>query len=241
MAAGGMPWTAGTQPVGKVLVRAHITADVLTGLRADHVRGDRRWWWVRATCWSVSPCCSPPASPTCSTARWPRRRGTASVRGAFFDSVADRSLRRLPLRRRGLVSRRAPPRRDGAGAVRHLGRHVAHLVPAGQGRVARTVGQGRAHGARRAFHPAGLVLHRRRHLGLGVRAGLVGVPRAVVGHRRRAIRERVERGRRAAARRCGPGRVRRRRHGRHPSGTGPLARRSGGLPLARVARGPCTS
>ena len=108
-------------------------------------------------------------------------------------------LRRLSLRRRGVVPRRSPSRRDGAAALRHLGGDLAHLLPTGQGRAARTVGQGRPHGTGRAVHPARPVLHRRRRVARRLRPRPVGVPRPVVRHRHGAVRQRVEGGRRAAA------------------------------------------
>ena len=60
--------------------------------RRRHRHGGRRGDRHRCRCpaaWGCSCWCSP-ASPTCSTAPWPRPRATASLRGAFFDSVSDR-------------------------------------------------------------------------------------------------------------------------------------------------------
>ncbi len=143
-----------TKPVGTALVRAGITADVLTifGLAMSVVTA-----FAVGTGHSSrgSSSSSPPACPTCSTGPWPRPR--AGPRSRRLLRLGGRpGLRRLSLRRRGVVPRRPPPRRDGPAALRHPGRDDAHLLPAGQGRAPRPVGQGWAHGAGRAVHPAGL-------------------------------------------------------------------------------------
>ena len=78
-----------TKPVGTALVRARITADVLTvfGLVMSVVTAVV----VGSGTWSpASSCSSRPVSPTSSTDPVAKASGTASVRGAFFDSVADR-------------------------------------------------------------------------------------------------------------------------------------------------------
>ena len=147
-------------------------------------------------------------------------------------------FRRLSLRRGGLVPRRVPSRRDGPASLRHLGSDVAHLLSAGQGGVARSVGQGWAHGAGRAVHLAGIVFHRGGHLRRRAGARPVGVLRAPVRDGDRTVRQRLEGGRRPSAAGVDPSTSGRCRYGRDSSGVGPLARGSGGLALADVARGP---
>ena len=62
--------------------------------------------------------------------------------------------RRADPRRRGLVPGVDPPRASRPAALRRARRHVAGLLPAGQGRVAGHLGQGRVDGAGRADDPA---------------------------------------------------------------------------------------
>ena len=84
-----------------------------------------------------------------------------------------------------VVSRVHPPRPPRPAAVRHPGGHLARLVPAGDGRVARDLGQGRAHGAGRADDPA----RQRLPVGLVPRARPLGDAGADVGDRRRPVRQ----------------------------------------------------
>jgi CDP-diacylglycerol--glycerol-3-phosphate 3-phosphatidyltransferase len=79
----------GTQPVGKVLVRAHITADVITGfglimsvVTAVVVGSGHLLIGVALL--------FPTGLPDLFDGPVAKASGTASVRGAFFDSVADR-------------------------------------------------------------------------------------------------------------------------------------------------------
>ena len=148
--------------------------------------------WARATSCGAWRLLFATGAPDLFDGPVAKASGTASVRGAFFDSVADRVSDAVPLRRCGVVPRRPARRSDGAAALRRAGRDLAHLLPAGQGRAARLVGQGRAHGAGRAVHPARPVLHRRLGVRRRLRAGAVGVLRPALGHRPRALRRGVE-------------------------------------------------
>ena len=80
--------------------------------------------------------------------------GTSSVRGAFFDSVTDRVADALILGGRGLVPGLDPSRPSGPAALRRARRHLAGLLPAGQGRIARHLRPGRSDGTGRADDPA---------------------------------------------------------------------------------------
>ena len=165
-----------TGPVGEALHRRGITADVLTATGLVSAT-------ITALLVATGP--SPPghrlahhhrACTTSSTVPWPRRPGTASVRGAFFDSVTDRvadavlmcGVRLVPRRPQGGTSR--PP------AHGHIGGDRPGLLRAGQGGVTRSGRQGRSDGAGRAHVPARRRLPERGHL----RAGPVGALRT--GH-----------------------------------------------------------
>ena len=98
---------------------------------------------------------SPPC-PTCSTARWPRPRARPR-RGAPSSTRSPTGSPTPALRRRRLVPRRRPqPGRIAVLPLAVLARVDAHLLRAGQGRVARLRRPRRAHGAGRAHHPARL-------------------------------------------------------------------------------------
>ena len=116
-----------------------------TGITADHLTGARRASWPSAP---RSPSATAPcalgllllvltAVPDVLDGAVAKASGTASPRGAFFDSVADRVTDALLL---GGVAwylattQRRPHRR---AAPRRARRLDAHLLRAGQGRVAR--------------------------------------------------------------------------------------------------------
>ena len=80
--------------------------------------------------------------------------GASSQRGAFFDSVADRVTDMLLFGGVAWYFAADDRGRPGHAAGGRHGAVHAHQLPAGQGRVARPRGQGRAHGAGRAHHPA---------------------------------------------------------------------------------------
>ena len=109
---------------------------------------------ARATCWPGSSWSCWPPCPTCSTAPWPRPSGASSQRGAFFDSVADRVTDMLLFGGVAWYLAADDRGRPGHAAGGRHGAVHAHQLPAGQGRVAGPRGQGRAHGAGRAHHPA---------------------------------------------------------------------------------------
>ena len=81
--------------------------------------------------------------------------GTSSVRGAFFDSVTDRVSDALILGGVAWYLVSTHPGHLVLLPFAVLGGHLAGLLPAGQGRVARHLGQGRTDGAGRADDPAG--------------------------------------------------------------------------------------
>ena len=178
----------GTQPVGKVLVRAHITADVITGfglimsvVTAVVVGSGHLLIGVALL--------FPTGLPDLFDGPVAKASGTASVRGAFLDSVADRVVGRILVRRRGVVSRGAPRRSGGPAAVRHLGGHLAHLVPEGQGRAARPDGARRPDGAGGEVHPSRAVLHCRRRLDFSVHSVAVGLSRSCARYCARQVRQ----------------------------------------------------
>ena len=227
-----------TKPVGTVLVRAGITADVLTvfGLVMSVV-----------TAIAVGSghlvvgifLLFPTGLPDLFDGPVAKAVGTASIRGAFFDSVADRisdaflfggvawylaathhdgEIVLLPfaiLAVTSLISyQRAKAELLGLSAKGGLMERAERFILLGFCFIAGAVSPS-------AFVPA-----------LWVFLGLSGA--TAIG----SVRQRVERGRRAAAARARPCRARGRRHGRHPSCSGPVARRSGRLALPDVARGP---
>ena len=226
-----------TKPVGSVLVRVGITADVLTifGLAMSVVTA-----FVVGSGHIVLGILLlfPTGLPDLFDGPVAKVSGARLGPGGVLRLGGRPHLRRLSLRGRGLVPRGPPSRHDGAAALRHLGGDLAHLLPAGQGGTARALGQRWPHGAGRAVHLARPLLHRRRRVAGRLRPRPVGVPRLVVCHRHRAVRQRLEGSRRPTAGGARSGRARRRRHGRHASRPGPLARGTGGLPVADVARGP---
>ena len=173
-----------TKPVGTVLVRAGITADVLTifGLVMSVVTA-----FVVGSGHLVAGIflLFPTGLPDLFDGPVAKASGRALGARCVLRLGGRPHLRRLSLRWRGVVPRGAPPRRDGPAALRHPGGDLAHLLPTGQGRAIGAVGQGRAHGTGRALHPARLLFHRRRHLDGGAGPGPVGVLRAVVCDRHR--------------------------------------------------------
>ena len=227
-----------TKPVGTVLVRAGITADVLTvfGLVMSVV-----------TALAVGSghlvlgivLLFPTGLPDLFDGPVAKAVGTGVGAGRLLRLGGRPRLRRLPLRRRGVVPGRPPPRPDGPAALRHPGRDLAHLLPAGQGRAARAVGQGRPHGAGRAVHPArasasspGPSRPSAFVPALWVFFGLITA--TAIGRFVRVWKEAEGPPPRVPARVAfADG-----RRGRHPAGAGPLARGPGRLPLADLARGP---
>ncbi len=166
-----------TKPVGTVLVRTGVTADVLTifGLVMSVVTA-----FVVGSGHLVAGIflLFPTGLPDLFDGPVAKASGRASVRGAFFDSVADRISDAFLF---GGVAWYL--------AARHHGQMV--LVPFAilaltslisyQRAKAELLGLSAKGGLmERAerFILLGLVLHRRRHLGVGVRPGLVGVLRA---------------------------------------------------------------
>ena len=148
------PSTRSTEPIGRALQRAGVSADMLTatGLLSatGAARRDRRG--------AVPPRHRPPHPDGRPR---PLRRGG---RQGVGHRVGPRRLLRLghrPRRRRPAPRRRGvvPGRRTAAGTssllpLAILAGRLPRLVPARQGRVARHRGEGRAHGARRADDPA---------------------------------------------------------------------------------------
>ena len=188
----------GLRPIGTNLRKTGITADHLTALGVVH--GGRRGRGHRhaASCASACCCSSSPACPTRSTARWPRPPAPRRPAGAFFDSVSDRVSDSLLLGGVAWYLASTHPGHLVAAPDGRAGRVADHLVPAGQGRVARLRGQGRDHGAGRADHPARL----RPPVRLAARRRALDHAGAHAGHRRAALREGVAPGQRRAARRC---------------------------------------
>ena len=119
--------------------------------------------------------------------------GTASVRGAFFDSVTDRVADALLSGWRGLVPDVDPSRSSRVASVWGARRHVVGVLPAGQGRIAGNLGQGRNHGAGRADDPARHRIPVRLVLG-SCPVGDAGPHRA---HRRRSLCQGLATGRSA--------------------------------------------
>ncbi len=127
--------------------------------------------------------------------------GTASVRGAFFDSVTDRVADALILGGIAWYLVSTHPGHLVLLPFADPGRHLARLVPAGQGRVARDLGQGRPHGAGRADDPP----RHRLHFGRVPGPRTVGDAGPDVGHRGGALRQGVAAGRGPGDRRPPPG------------------------------------
>ena len=110
--------------------------------------------------------------------------GTASPRGAFFDSVADRFTDALLFGGVAWYLATDPARTHRRAAPRRPRLLHAHQLRAGQGRVARLRRPGRDHGAGRAPARPGL----RPPVRLAPRAGALADARAHRGHRRAAVR-----------------------------------------------------
>ena len=200
MAAGDTPWTAATKPVGGDLVRDRHHRRRAHRLRLGHVGGHGVRRRDRATSSSAIAMLFATGLP--GPLRRPRGQGGGHGLGPrrLLRLGGRPRGRRLHVRWRRLVPGGAPPRPGGAAALRHPGRRLAHLLPAGQGRAPRPHGRGRADGARRAVHPPRVLLHRRGHLGQRLRACAVGLLRPRHAHRRRPLRPGLERGRGPRAR-----------------------------------------
>ena len=224
-----------TKPVGTVLVRAGVTADVLTifGLAMSVV-----------TAFAVGSghlvpgifLLFPTGLPDLFDGPVAKASGRASVRGAFFDSVADRISDAFLF---GGVAWYLAARHHGEMVLLPFAiLAVTSLISyqRAKAELLGPVGQGRAHGAGRAFHPARLLLHRRGHLDRRPGARPCGSSSACCvpppsggsstsGRKPKGLLRLVAT--RAVLADAG--------HGRHPAGPGPLARRTGGLPLADLA------
>ncbi len=227
-----------TKPVGTALVRAGITADVLTifGLAMSVV-----------TAFAVGSghlvagifLLFPTGLPDLFDGPVAKASGRASVRGAFFDSVADRIADAFLF---GGVAWYL--------AARHHGEMV--LLPFAILAVTSLISYQRAKAELLGLSAKGGLMER------AERFILLGLCFIAGADLRRRVRPRPVGVLRAAVRHGASGRfvnvwkeaegppplvptrvrVRRRRHGRHPSGAGPVARGSGRLALADVARGP---
>ena len=206
----------GLTPIGRSLVKTGITPDVITvigivmsGVAAVTIgAGYLRVGFLFLLLTAI---------PDALDGAVARAAGTGSSRGLF--RLGERSThRRDALRRCCVVPRehRTGPHHDVAGGD-HGSRHV-HLVPAGQGRVARLGCQGRHHGTCRA--------HRRARLRTAVPGAADRHPLGDAGphrhHRRPAVREGLEAGHRRA-------------RSSHPSppGPAPAATRTSVEPLWR--------
>ena len=117
--------------------------------------------------------------------------GTSSVRGAFFDSVTDRVADALILGGVAWYLVSTHPGHLVLPAVRRARRHLAGLLSAGQGRIARHLRPGRSDGTGRADDPA------RRRLPVGHVPGSRALGHAGPhhGHRRGTVRQGVAVGR----------------------------------------------
>ena len=168
-----------TSPVGEALHRHGITADVLTatGLVSATATavlvatGHLHWAIVMLIVTGMHDLLDGPVA---------KAAGTASVRGAFFDSVTDRVADAVLM-----IGCAWYLLDQGRGhlallPMAHPGGDRADLLRAGQGGVPRSLGQGRPDGAGRAHVPA-----RRRLLELrDLRARPLGPLRARLLHRR---------------------------------------------------------
>ncbi len=243
----------GTGPVGRGLQQVGISADVLTatGLvsaAATAVAVATGHFLAGASCFLILTGLHDLLDGPVAKAS-----GTSSVRGAFFDSVTDRVSDALILGGIAWYLVSTHPGHLVLLPVRHPGRHLARLLPAGQGRVARDLGQGRPDGAGRTDDPA----RHRLPVDLVPRSRAVGDAGPDVDHRGGTLRQGVEAGRgatgdRSAAGSGAPAPVSAPRHGvprglrpaprrpRHPAGgrgaSGELSSRSGRTWRARQAR-----
>ena len=143
----------GTGPVGRKLQQVGISADVLTatglisaGATAVSVAtGHFLLALVFLILTGLHDLLDGPVA---------KASGTSSVRGAFFDSVTDRVSDALILGGIAWYLVSTHPGHLVLLPFAILGRHLARLLPAGQGRVARHLGQGRSDGAGRTHDPA---------------------------------------------------------------------------------------
>ena len=223
-----------TKPVGTALVRVGITADVLTifGLTMSVVTA-----LVVGSGHLVAGVflLFPTGLPDLFDGPVAKASGRASVRGAFFDSVADRISDAFLF---GGVAWYL--------AAHHHGETV--LLPFAILAVTSLISYQRAKAELLGLSAKGGLMERAERfilLGLCFIAGAVAASALVpalwvffgllIGHGVGEVRERLERGRGTAAGGAVPGHVRRRRHGRHPPSAGAVARRTRGLPLARMA------
>ena len=213
-----------TQPVGEALVRIRVSADVLTvfGLAMSVLTafvvgsGHLVIGIVMLFATGLPDLFDGPVA---------KASGTASVRGAFFDSVADRIADAFLFGGIAWYLSSRSSRDDGPAALRRPRRHLSHLLRASEGGAGRPLGTRWPHGACRAVHPHRSVLRRRGSRRGSLRSGAVGVPGAAVVHGCRAFREDLEGGRRP---RGGPrveARSRALRTGRVSAGISEMSRR----------------
>ena len=148
------PVERAVKPVGDGLRRTGLTPDHLTLIGVLLSRGGRRRRSAAAACAAASLLVILAALPDLLDGALAKASGNASQRGAFFDSDGRPLHRHRASRRRRLVPGVVGRRPLGPAALRHRRLRLAHLLPAGQGRVARARRQGRADGAGRAGHPA---------------------------------------------------------------------------------------
>ena len=200
-------------------------------------RWSRPWPWDRAISSLGILLLFPTGLPDLFDGPVAKASGRASVRGAFFDSVADRISDAFLF---GGVAWYLAAHHHGEMVLLPFAILAVTSLISYQRAKAELLGLSAKGGLmERAerFILLGPVLHRRRRLGRRLRSRPVGVLRAAVCHRHRALRQRLEGGRGPSAAGVGPGRAGRGRHGRDAPGPGPLARGTGGLALADLARG----
>ena len=227
----------GTQPVGRVLVRAHVTADVLTifGLVMSVVTAVRGR--DAGTSSSGSACCSRRGCPTSSTGPSQRLSGTSSVRGAFLDSVADRISDGFMF---GGVAWFLVDHHDGEAVLVPFAILGVTSLISYQRAKAELLGiaaKGGLMERAERFILLGLCLHRRLDLAFGLRPVAMGVSRPGTCDRGRSFRQGHgcrRRPRPHSGRSLGSPR------GSLPACGRPLARGEDGLPLAGMADRSCS-
>ncbi len=183
----------GLRPVGENIRRTGITADHLTAtglVMAAAASIAIANGALRAGLLLLVLC----AVPDLLDGAVAKAAGTASPRGAFFDSVADRVTDALLLGGVAWFLASNHPGRIAVLPMAVLGCVDAHLLRAGQGGSARVRRQGRAHGACRATHRPRV----RPAVRLPAHPGALGDARAHPGHGRAAVRARVAPGERPA-------------------------------------------
>ena len=178
----------GTKPMGRLLVRARITADVLTafGLVMSVVTA-----FVIGSGHLVLGILLlfPTGLPDLFDGPVAKASGTASVRGAFLDSVADRISDAFLM---GGIAWYLVDQRAGHDALLPFAILGATSLISYQRAKAELLGLSARGGLmerRRAVHPPRRLLRRRQRVPRRLRAGAVGVFRAHPVDRGRAVRE----------------------------------------------------